>query len=45
MNASQMLAAFSALKIGKNSQFYKHLWDARLLHLFCSMKMIDVLIP
>ena len=43
INAFQVLDAFSALKIGKNSQFYKHLWDARSLNLFCSMRMIDVL--
>lgn len=45
MSAFQVLAAFSALKIGKNSQFYKHLRDARSLNLFCSMRMIDVLKP
>lgn len=45
ISAFQVLAAFSALKIGKNSQFYKNLRDARSLNLFCSMRMIDVLKP
>lgn len=45
ISAFQVLDAFSALIIEKNSQFYKHLWDARSLNLFCSMRTIDVLKP